>query len=55
MMIPLKYNPNHPYVILIIGNSASGKTNTLLNLIKHQGLNTDNISTSKIHLNQNIN
>ena len=28
--------PNHPYRILIIGGSGSGKTNTLLNLINDQ-------------------
>ena len=28
--------PDHPYRILIIGGSASGKTNALLNLIKKQ-------------------
>ena len=28
--------PNHPYIILIIGGSGSGKTNALLNLIKEQ-------------------
>ena len=28
--------PDHPYRILIIGGSGSGKTNVLLNLIKHQ-------------------
>ena len=28
--------PDHPYRILIIGGSGSGKTNTLLNLIKEQ-------------------
>ena len=27
---------DHPYRILIIGASGSGKTNLLLNLIKHQ-------------------
>ena len=27
------YIPNHPYRILIIGGSGSGKTNALLNLI----------------------
>ena len=38
----LKYNPDwpyipdHPYRILIIGSSGSGKTNTLLNLINNQ-------------------
>ena len=31
------YNPDHPYRILIIGASGSGKTNALLNLIKEQG------------------
>ena len=30
------YIPDHPYRILIIGGSQSGKTNTLLNLIKEQ-------------------
>ena len=29
------YNPNHPYSILIIGGSGSGKTNSLLNLIEN--------------------
>ena len=28
--------PDYPYRILIIGGSGSGKTNTLLNLIKKQ-------------------
>ena len=28
------YIPDHPYRILIIGESRSGKTNVLLNLIK---------------------
>ena len=30
------YTPDHPYRILIIGGSGSGKTKTLLNLIKEQ-------------------
>ena len=30
------YNPGHPYRILIIGSSGSGKTNALLNLINNQ-------------------
>ena len=30
------YMPDHPYRILIIGGSESGKTNTLLNLIHEQ-------------------
>ena len=32
----LSYIPDHPYRILIIGGSESGKTNTLLNLINEQ-------------------
>ena len=30
------YMPNHPYMILIIVGSGSGKTNALLNLIREQ-------------------
>ena len=30
------YIPDHPYKILIIGGSGSGKTNELLNLINKQ-------------------
>ena len=30
------YIPDHPYRILIIGSSGSGKTNALLNLIEEQ-------------------
>ena len=30
------YIPDHPYRILIIGGSGSGKINALLNLIKEQ-------------------
>ena len=30
------YIPDHPYRILLIGVSGSGKTNTLLNLINNQ-------------------
>ena len=29
------YIPDHPYRILVIGHSGSGKTNVLLNLIKY--------------------
>ena len=36
------YIPDHLYRILIIGASGSGKTNTLLNLIKQQD-DIDNI------------
>ena len=31
-----QYTPDHPYRILIIGGSGSGKTNVLLNLIENQ-------------------
>ena len=40
--VKINHNPNwpyivdHPYRILIIAGSGSGKTNVLLNLIKHQ-------------------
>ena len=30
------YTPDHPYRILIMGGSGSGKTNALLNLINNQ-------------------
>ena len=36
------YIPDHPYRILIIGGSQSGKTNALLNLINNQ-LDSDKI------------
>ena len=36
------YIPDHPHRTLIIGDSASGKTNKLLNLINNQ-LNIDKI------------
>ena len=46
--------PDHPYRILIIGGSGSGKTNALLNLINHV-LNIDNIYLySKINTKQNF-
>ena len=37
------YIPDHSYRILIVGGSESGKTNFLLNLIKHQRSNIDKI------------
>ena len=49
------YIPDHPYRILIIVGSGSEKTNVLLNLIKNQRSDIDNIYTSKIHSNQSIN
>ena len=30
------YIPDHPYTVLIIGGSGSGKTNALLNLVNNQ-------------------
>ena len=30
------YIPNHPYGMVIVGGSGSGKTNALLNLINNQ-------------------
>ena len=41
------YTPDHPYKMLIIGGSASGKTNALLILIKEQD---DDYLTDKIYL-----
>ena len=37
------YIPDHPYRILIIVSSGSGKTNVLLNLIKNQQPDSDRI------------
>ena len=45
--VEINHNPSwpyitvHPYKILIIGGSESGKTNVLLNLIKHQQPDVD--------------
>ena len=47
--VEINHNPNwsyildHPYRILIIGGSVSGNNNVLLNLIKHQRPDIDNI------------
>ena len=41
------YIPDHPYRILIIGGSGSGKINTLLNLIKERDYHD---VTDKIYL-----
>ena len=47
--VEINHNPNlpdipdHPYRILIIGGSGSGKINVLLNLIKHQQPDIDKI------------
>ena len=50
------YIPDHPYRILIIGSSGSGKSNTLLNLIKNQpDIDNKYIYMQKMHMKQNIN
>ena len=47
--VEINYNPNwsyipdHPYRILYVCGSGSGKTNELLNLIKHQRPDIDKI------------
>ena len=46
-------SPNHPYRILIIGGTGSGKTNSLFNLIDQQ-TDTDKIFT-KVYMKLNIN
>ena len=45
---------DHPYKILIIGGSGSGKTNSLLNLIENQP-DMDKIYLYAKVINQNIN
>ena len=47
--------PVHPYRILIIGGSGSGKTNLLFNLINQQPDLIKRIYTLEIHMKQNIN
>ena len=49
------YIPDHPYRILIIGDSGSGKTNLLLNLTEKGSDLTKYICMQKIHMKQNIN
>ena len=47
--VKINHNPNWPYIpdhpdrILTIGDSGSGKTNVLLNVIKHQRPDIDKI------------
>ena len=47
--------PDHPYRILIIRGSGSGKTNTLLNLVNNQPNIDKIIYMQKIHMKININ
>ena len=49
------YIVDHPYRVLIIGGSGSGKTNALLNLINNQPDIDKNICTLKIHMKLNTN
>ena len=48
------YIPDHPYRILVVGGSGSGKINALLNLINDQP-DIDKIYMRKIRMKQNIN
>ena len=47
------YIPDHPYRILLIGVSESGKTNALLNLINQTLIK--NVHVQKFLMKQNIN
>ena len=49
------YIPDHPYRILIIEGSGSGKTNALINLINNQPDIDKNICMQKIHMKINTN
>ena len=44
-------SPDHPYRILIVGSSGSGKTNELLNLISQQPDIDKILCMPKIHTN----
>ena len=46
------YIPDHPYRVLIIGGSRSGKTNSLLNVINNKP-DIDEIYMLKIHMKLN--
>ena len=59
-LVEINHNPNWPYIpdnpyrILIIGGLRSGKTNVLLNLVKHQWTDIDKIYLY-VRSNQSIN
>ena len=46
------YIPDHPYRVLIIGGSRSGKTNSLLNVINNKP-DIDKIYMLKVHMKPN--
>ena len=48
------YLPDHPYKILIIGGSGTGKTNALLNLINNQLIKYICMQKTLIKININI-
>ena len=47
------YISDHPYRILIIGGSRSGKTNALFNLLDNHQIFIKYIYMQKIHMKQN--
>ena len=49
------YIPDHPYRILIIGSSGSGKMNALLNLIKNSQILIKFFFMQRIRMEKNIN
>ena len=49
------YIPDHPYRMLRIGGSGSGKTNALLNLLNNQPYIDKTFYMQNIHMKQNIN
>ena len=49
------YIPDHPYRILIIRGSISGKTNALFNLITISQILVKYIYMQKIHMKPNVN
>ena len=46
--------PDYPKILLIIGGSESGKTNSLFNLISHQPDIDEIINMLNIYIKQNI-
>ena len=48
-----QYSKDHPYRVLIVGGSGSGKINSLFNLLGQQP-DIDNIYKLKTHTKENI-